>query len=63
MGGQGKAVIDGVERSLSPGDVVSMPAGCRHTVSACSELKIIEVQLGRNISVEDKQKYKLPFSE
>ena len=37
-----------------------MPAGCRHTVFADSELKIIEVQLGLAISVEDKQKYPLP---
>ena len=29
MGGRGRAVIDGVERSVSPGDVISMPAGCR----------------------------------
>ncbi len=59
MGGRGKAVIDGVERSVSPGDVISMPAGCRHTVSAESELKIIEVQIGKNISVEDKCKHEL----
>lgn len=61
MSGQGRAAIDGVWRSVSPGDVISMPAGCRHTVQADSELKIIEVQLGKNISVEDKQKYELPF--
>ena len=61
MSGRGKAVIDGVWRRVSPGDVISMPAGCRHTVSADSELKIIEVQMGRDISVEDKQKYELPF--
>ena len=59
MGGRGRAVIDGVERSVSPGDVISMPAGCRHTVSADSELKIIEVQIGKNISVEDKCKHEL----
>ena len=57
MGGRGKAVIDGVERPVAPGDVISMPAGCKHMVSAESELKIIEVQLGENITVEDKQKY------
>ena len=61
MSGRGKAVIDGVWRNVAPGDVISMPAGCRHTVSADSELKIIEVQMGRDISVEDKQKYELPF--
>lgn len=59
MGGRGKAVIDGIERNVAPGDVISMPAGCRHTVAADSELKIIEVQLGRDISVEDKQKHEL----
>lgn len=36
-----------------------MPAGCRHTVAAESELKILEAQLGRDISVEDKQKHEL----
>lgn len=62
MSGEGRAVIDGAERRVGPGDVISMPAGCRHTVAADNELKIIEVQLGRNISVEDKQKHDLlPF--
>ena len=59
MSGRGKAVIDGVQRAVAPGDVISMPAGCRHTVSAETELKIIEVQLGENITVEDKHKYPL----
>jgi len=57
MSGTGVAVLDGVERRIGPGDVVAMPAGCRHTVFAESELKIIEVQLGEDITVEDKQKY------
>ena len=35
-------------------------AGCKHTIFADTELKIIEVQLGKAISVEDKQKYPLP---
>ena len=59
MCGQGSAVIDGVERKVGPGDVISMPAGCKHTVSADSELRIIEVQLGKDITVEDKRKYEL----
>ena len=59
MSGRGRAVIDGVERKVSPGDVIVMPAGCRHTVAAESELKILEAQLGRDISVEDKQKHEL----
>ena len=59
MSGRGRAVIDGAEQAVVPGDVISMPAGCRHMVSADTELKIIEVQLGENITVEDKHKYPL----
>ncbi len=59
MSGTGRAVIDGAERTVKPGDVISMPAGCRHTVFADSELKLIEVQLGKDITVEDKHKHEL----
>lgn len=37
-------------------DVVKMPAGCCHTVIAETELKLIEVQIGKDISVQDKEK-------
>ncbi len=60
VSGRGTALIDGEKRTVAPGDVISMPAGCKHTVFADTELEIIEVQLGREISVEDKQKYELP---
>lgn len=55
--GTGTVILDGERRKVSTGDVVSMPAGCKHTVFAETELQLIEVQLGREISVEDKQKY------
>ncbi len=57
--GTGRTVVDGMEREVKAGDVVSMRAGCRHTVAAESELKLVEVQLGREISVHDKQKFPL----
>ena len=57
MGGQGCVVIDGMKRIVRPGDVITMPAGCRHTVIADTQLRLIEVQLGTEISVEDKQKF------
>lgn len=59
MSGQGHVILDGEERKVAPGDVISMPAGCKHTVFADTELKINEVQLGRDITVEDKIKHKL----
>lgn len=59
IGGKGHTVIDGIQREVQPGDVVRMPAGCKHTVFADTELKLIEVQLGAEISVQDKEKYPL----
>ena len=46
-----------MEQKVKAGDVVTMSAGCRHTVIAETELKLIEVQIGEEISVEDKQKF------
>ncbi len=57
--GRGRTLVDGMEQEISVGDVITMEAGCRHTVFADTELKLIEVQLGREISVEDKQTYPL----
>ena len=54
ISGQGRTVVDGMEQKVAPGDVITMQAGCRHTVFADTELKLIEVQLGRNIYVGDK---------
>ncbi|MBO5551083.1 MAG: cupin domain-containing protein [Lachnospiraceae bacterium] len=60
LSGRGKTVIDGMEQVVNPGDVVTMAAGCRHTVIAETELTMLEAQLGENISVSDKKKYELP---
>lgn len=59
MSGRGRVVLDGEERQVGVGDVISMPAGCRHTVFADTELKINEVQLGKGITVEDKVKHEM----
>lgn len=57
VSGVGRVVIDGAEREVGAGDIITMRAGCRHTVIAESELKLIEVQLGREINVADKEKF------
>lgn len=61
ISGQGRTIVDGMEQKVSAGDVVTMAAGCRHTVFADTELKLIEVQLGENITVQDKQKFQLEY--
>lgn len=59
--GTGKTIVDGYEQTVKTGDVITMSAGCRHTVIADSELKLIEVQLGKAINVNDKQKFELEY--
>jgi mannose-1-phosphate guanylyltransferase len=59
--GTGTAVIDGMEQKVRPGDVISIAAGCKHTIIADPDcdLGIIEIQIGDEISAEDKTVY--PF--
>lgn len=52
--GTGRVILDGEEKVVRAGDVIEIPVGCKHTVIADAPLKIIEVQLGEDISVEDK---------
>lgn len=59
IAGEGHTIVDGMEQEVTTGDVITMQAGCRHTIIAETELKLIEVQLGKEISVHDKQKYPL----
>ncbi len=57
--GQGRVIINDKERVVTIGDIVTIKAGCKHTVIADTELKMIEVQIGKDISVNDKIKFKL----
>lgn len=59
ISGSGYTIIDGVRKNIVPGDIVTMKAGCKHTVVATDELKLVEIQLGESISVHDKQKFPL----
>ncbi len=59
ISGKGRTIVDGMEQNVEAGDVITMQAGCRHTVIAETDLNIIEVQIGREISAHDKQKYEL----
>ena len=61
ISGEGKTIVDGMEQKVKAGDVITMSAGCRHTVIADTEMKLIEVQLGTDINVHDKQKFALEY--
>ena len=61
ISGSGKTIVDGMEQLVTPGDVITMAAGCKHTVIAGDQgLQLIEVQLGKDISSADKHKYEMP---
>lgn len=59
VSGKGKAMVDGMEQILRTGDVITISAGCKHTVQALTTLDIIEVQLGEEISAHDKIKVEM----
>lgn len=62
ISGTGRTIVDGMEQPVKPGDVVTMAAGCKHTVIAGEfGLQLVEVQLGSEISVADKRKYEWPL--
>ncbi len=57
ISGRGRTIIDGIEQTVCTGDVVTMQAGSRHMIIADTELRVIEVQMGKEISIYDKQKF------
>ena len=59
ISGHGTAIVDDVRTSVKAGDVITMKAGSKHTIIADTDLHVIEVQLGKEISVHDKKKYDL----
>lgn len=57
--GLATVIIDGMQRAVRPGDVITMPSGCKHTIIADTQVEVIEVQLGKELSIRDKIKYNL----
>lgn len=58
IGGNGKTVVDGEERDVKTGDIIHMKAGQKHkAIAGENGLQMIEVQLGKDITVADKIKY------
>ena len=51
--GHGEAVLDGVSRPVNPGDVVLIPPLVKHSLRAATDLELIEVQSGPELTEED----------
>ncbi len=50
ISGKGRIVVDGVQQPVKAGDVVELPACCKQTSLADTEIKLREVQIGKEIS-------------
>lgn len=59
VSGEGKTIVDGMEQIVHAGDVVTIAAGCKHTLIAKTDMSVIEVQIGEEISRSDKKVYSL----
>lgn len=58
--GSGTAVIDGVKKALNIGDVLIVEPNQKHTIKALTDIKLVETQIGDEISSKDKHKYEQP---
>lgn len=57
ISGEGKVTLDGKEITVTAGDVVKIPIGCKHNIEADTDMSIVEVQIGDEIASSDKCKY------
>ena len=57
VSGRGTVLLDGRDRTVGPGDVIDIPVGMKHKISAQERMVVIEVQIGEAISKEDKVKW------
>ena len=57
VSGCGTVRLDGTVRPAAAGDVIDIPAGMKHKISARERMVVIEVQVGASISKEDKVKW------
>lgn len=57
ISGVGMANVNGRIFELHAGDTIKLPVGCKHTIYAQTDLELVEIQSGENISVADKIKY------
>ncbi|WP_270778714.1 sugar phosphate nucleotidyltransferase [Holdemanella biformis] len=57
ISGIGVATINDRDYVLRSGDTIKLPRNCKHTIFAETDLQLIEVQSGKEISKKDKIKY------
>ena len=58
LSGCGKVTLNDEVQFISAGSVIRIPRKTKHSIMAETDLTVIEVQIGDEISVQDKKKYK-----
>ncbi len=59
LSGEGEVFLNSEWKTLHCGDVITIPAGCKHMIKALTTLELVEIQIGEEISVSDKKKYNM----
>lgn len=62
INGKGILLIEGKEREVKTGDVITIDPFAMHAIKAITELHIIEVQLGEILDEKDIQKFSWEWS-
>ena len=57
VSGEGISTVDGVCTSVQAGSTIKLPQGSKHMLKAVTDMRVIEVQMGKDISKEDKKKW------
>ena len=57
VSGNGTVLLDGEEHTVAAGDIIDIPVGMKHKISARTRMVVIEVQIGEDIAKEDKVKW------
>ena len=61
--GTGELIINGETRQVKRGDTAVIPAGTKHAIKALTELHIIEVQIGDELTEDDIERLDWDWSE
>lgn len=61
--GDGRVCLDGICKNITLGDVIYINKNTKHSVITSSSITLIEIQIGEDISIEDKSIYELNNNE
>ena len=54
LSGEGEVLLEGTRFKVSKGDTIKIPKKVKHTIKALESLEVIEVQIGKDITIADK---------